>query len=94
MGIPDSSVVGKSSAKKEESAYLKVTWRLMPFLFVGYIFCFLDRVNVGFAKLQMQQQLGFSETVYGLAAGIFSSAILFSRFPATSSSKRLGQESG
>ncbi len=71
MGIPDSSVAGKASAKSEASAYLKVTWRLIPFLFAGYIFCFLDRVNVGFAKLQMAQQLGFSETVYGLAAGIF-----------------------
>lgn len=55
----------------EAAAYSKVTWRLIPFLFVCYIFCFLDRVNVGFAKLQMQQQLGFSDTVYGLAAGIF-----------------------
>ena len=55
----------------EESTYSRVTWRLMPFLFVCYVFCFLDRVNVGFAKLQMQQQLGFSDTVYGFAAGIF-----------------------
>ena len=66
-----SESVGVIDAKMEESAYSKVTWRLIPYLFVCYIFCFLDRVNVGFAKLQMQQDLGFSDTVYGLAAGIF-----------------------
>ena len=63
--------VPMTDTRIEESAYLKVTWRLIPFLFICYILCWLDRVNVGFAKLQMQQQLGFSDTVYGLGAGIF-----------------------
>ena len=62
---------GTTSNQTEDLAYSKVSRRLIPFLFVCYIVCFLDRVNVGFSKLQMQQQLGFSETVYGLAAGIF-----------------------
>ena len=48
-----------------------VTWRLLPFLFACYVFAYLDRVNVGFAKLQMLSDLKFSETVYGLGAGIF-----------------------
>ncbi|HKA89833.1 MAG TPA: MFS transporter, partial [Haliangiales bacterium] len=52
-------------------AYAKVTWRLLPFLFACYVFAYLDRVNVGFAKLQMLSDLKFSETVYGLGAGIF-----------------------
>ena len=55
----------------EAAAYAKVTWRLVPFLFVCYIVSWLDRVNVGFAKLQMQSDLKFSDTVYGLGAGIF-----------------------
>lgn len=55
----------------EASAYARVTWRLVPFLFVCYIVSWLDRVNVGFAKLQMQSELRFSDTVYGLGAGIF-----------------------
>ena len=66
-----SESVGVIDSKIEEIAYSKVTWRLILNLFACYIFCFLDRVNVGFAKLQMQQELGFSDTVYGLAAGIF-----------------------
>ncbi len=71
MQTSRTEAVAIPTAATEESAYSKVTWRLIPFLFVGYVICYLDRVNVGFAKLQMQQQLGFSDTVYGLAAGIF-----------------------
>ncbi|WP_429579995.1 MFS transporter [Paraburkholderia youngii] len=52
-------------------AYSKVTWRLLPFLFFCYVAAYLDRVNVGFAKLQMLNDLKFSDTVYGLGAGIF-----------------------
>lgn len=51
--------------------YARVTWRLVPFLFACYICAYLDRVNVGFAKLQMLDQLHFSETVYGFGAGVF-----------------------
>ncbi len=60
-----------TSAEKLESIYSRVTMRLVPYLFICYIFSFLDRVNVGFAKLQMQKDLALSETVYGLGAGIF-----------------------
>ena len=49
----------------------KITLRLIPFMFVLYIVAFLDRVNVGFAALQMNEDLGFSDTVYGIGAGIF-----------------------
>jgi ACS family tartrate transporter-like MFS transporter len=53
------------------SALAKVTRRLMPFLFLLYLLNFLDRVNVGFAALQMNRDLGFGPEVYGLGAGIF-----------------------
>ncbi|WP_321924428.1 MFS transporter [Paraburkholderia guartelaensis] len=60
------------SAEASQSAlYAKVAWRLVPLLFLCYVAAYLDRVNVGFAKLQMLKDLGFSETVYGLGAGIF-----------------------
>ena len=49
----------------------RVTWRLLPFLLLLYIISWLDRVNVGFAKLQMNGDLGLSDTAYGLGAGIF-----------------------
>lgn len=55
----------------EASVYNRIAWRLIPFLLVLYIISFLDRVNVGFAKLQMSTDIGLSEAVFGLGAGIF-----------------------
>jgi len=55
----------------EEALYRKVTLRLIPLLLACYVVAYLDRVNVGFAKLQMMDQLGFSDTIYGLGAGMF-----------------------
>ncbi|WP_437365807.1 MFS transporter [Inquilinus limosus] len=55
----------------EKRVYRKVFWRIVPFLMLCYVIAYLDRVNVGFAKLQMSQDLGFSEAVFGLGAGIF-----------------------
>ncbi len=63
-----SSEVGTTVRK---SAYRKIAFRLMPFLMLCYFCAYLDRVNVGFAKLQMMSDLQFSEAVYGLGAGIF-----------------------
>src|SRR5215468_6621274 len=54
-----------------EHAYNKVFWRIVPFLMLCYVVAYLDRVNVGFAKLQMSQELQFSETVFGFGAGVF-----------------------
>ena len=60
-----------SIADSERGVYRKITWRIMPFLFLCYVLAYVDRVNVGFAKLQMQQDLGMSDSIYGLGAGIF-----------------------
>src|SRR5438876_5817609 len=49
----------------------KVTFRLVPFLFVLYIVAWLDRVNVGFAALQMNSDLGFSSAAFGFGSGVF-----------------------
>lgn len=54
-----------------DAVYKKVVVRLVPFVFLCYIFAYFSRVNVNFAKLEMLGQLGLSETVYGLGAGIF-----------------------
>ena len=53
------------------AALRKVRWRLIPFLFLLYIVAYLDRVNVGFASIDMNRDLNFSATVYGLGSGIF-----------------------
>ncbi|KND58067.1 Nitrate/nitrite transporter [Candidatus Burkholderia verschuerenii] len=55
----------------EEATYRKVVWRLSPLLLICYVVAYLDRVNVGFAKLQMAADLNLSDAVYGFGAGIF-----------------------
>jgi len=62
---------GARDASFEDAVYRKVSWRLVPFLLLCYVVAYLDRVNVGFAKLQMLSDLKFSETIYGLGADIF-----------------------
>ena len=49
----------------------KVSWRLLPFVLLLYVVAWLDRVNIGFAALQMNKDLGFSDAVYGFGAGVF-----------------------
>jgi ACS family tartrate transporter-like MFS transporter len=51
--------------------YSKITWRIIPYIFILYILAYLDRVNVGFAAVEFKRDLHLSETVYGLGGGIF-----------------------
>ncbi|MHC2088680.1 MFS transporter [Methylobacterium sp. CM6244] len=74
MAIRSYPVSDASSAGPRPSldaAYRRITWRLLPFLMMLWILSWIDRVNIGFAKLQMLSDLKFSETVYGIGAGIF-----------------------
>src|SRR5271165_5934286 len=54
-----------------ESASRKIAWRLIPYLMLCYFVAYLDRVNLGFAALTFKGDLGFSDAVFGLGAGIF-----------------------
>ena len=54
-----------------ERVYRKVNWRIIPFLMLCYAVAFLDRINIGYAQLQMKQTLTFSDATYGFGAGIF-----------------------
>ena len=78
------------STSFEEATYLKVTWRLIPLLLLCYIVAYLDRVNVGFAKLQMAGELGFSDAVYGLGAGMFFIGYFFFEVPSNIILHRVG----
>ena len=59
------------SAVDGRALYSKISWRLIPYMFLLYIVAYIDRVNVGFAAIDMQRDLHFSNTVYGTGAGIF-----------------------
>ena len=74
----------------ESRLYNRVTRRVIPLLFCCYVAAYLDRVNVGFAKLQMLNDLRFSETVYGLGAGIFFIGYFLFEIPSNIILHRIG----
>ena len=73
-----------------EQAYSKITWRLIPFLATLWILAWIDRVNIGYAKLQMLGDLKFSEAVYGLGAGIFFLGYFFFEVPSNLFLEKIG----
>jgi MFS transporter, ACS family, tartrate transporter len=86
------STVFKTAPTNELAAVTlrKVTWRLIPFLFVLYVIAWLDRVNVGFAGLQMNTDLGFSSTVFGFGSGIFFLGYCLFEIPSNIILERVG----
>ncbi|WP_175862425.1 MFS transporter [Burkholderia cepacia] len=65
------AIPADSSPADLDALYRRIGWKLMPLLLVAQVLAYLDRVNVGAAKLQMAGDLGLSDTVYGIGAGIF-----------------------
>jgi D-galactonate transporter len=78
------------SEDKVGAVYSKITRRLIPFLILCYFFAYLDRVNIGFAKLHMQDALNFSDTVYGFGAGIFFIGYFLFELPSNLMMQRYG----
>ena len=72
------------------SAINAVMWRVIPIVFVLFFFNFLDRVNIGFAALQMNQDLGFSPQVFGLGAGILYTGYILFEVPSNMILRRVG----
>ena len=70
--------------------YRKIAWRLVPFLMLLYMVAFLDRVNISFAALTMNRDLGFTESVYGFAAGVFFLSYCLFQVPANMALTRVG----
>lgn len=73
-----------------EALYRRVTLRIVPYIFVCYLFNYLDRVNVGFAKLQMLDALGLNDEQFGLAAGIFFIGYVCCGVPANVALQKFG----
>lgn len=66
-----SSLAGGAKPSPGDVAYAKIKMRLLPLLTICYILAYIDRQNVGFAKLEFMKELGFSSAVYGLGGGLF-----------------------
>jgi len=89
--LPTSPAAQTSGRDEIEAVVVRtLTWRLVPFLFLLYTVAYLDRINLGFAALQMQQQLGFSDAVYGFGAGVFFAGYFFFQVPSNLVLERVG----
>src|SRR5690348_17348420 len=74
----------------EDVVMRRVAWRLMPFLLTAYVICYIDRVNVGFAALQMNKAVGIDPKTYGLGAGIFFLGYFLLEVPSNLALQRFG----
>lgn len=90
MHTETATVFAKNIDKNNGDLYKKITWKLIPFLCFCYLAAYLDRINVGFAKLQMLEDLQFSETVYGLGAGLFFVGYILFEVPSNLALEKVG----
>ncbi|WP_199883256.1 MFS transporter [Streptomyces sp. CB01580] len=82
--------VGDRPITRQDGLYRKISRKLLPLLLVCYTFAALDRVNIGFAKLQMSEDIAISEAVYGLGAGIFFLGYVLFEVPSNLLLARIG----
>lgn len=73
-----------------DGVYRKIIWRLIPFLMLLWVLAWIDRVNIGFIKLTMLDELKWSEAMYGLGAGIFFLGYFFFEVPSNLLLQRIG----
>ncbi len=69
--MPVDMTAQQPDSAQTDAVYRKITTRLIPFLFLCYVFAFLDRINIGIAQVEMKQDVGYSDLVYSFGAGIF-----------------------
>src|SRR3974390_3185104 len=90
MNPSTSHVLPAPSVAGEEGGYAKISWRIMPLLLICYMIAYLDRINIGYAQLQMKQTLPFSDAAYGLGAGIFFVGYFLFEVPSNLMLERIG----
>jgi ACS family tartrate transporter-like MFS transporter len=84
--MPTSTVI----RNLESETILRVSWRLLPFLIAACLIDYIDRVNVGFAALQMNKAVGIDPKTYGLGAGIFFLGYFLLEVPSNLALQRFG----
>src|ERR1700736_2110742 len=86
----DQSKRAPSAAGDLDAVYVKIARRIVPFMALLFLMAWLDRYNLGFAKLQMAKDLGFTETVYGFGAGIVYLGYMLFEIPSNLFLERIG----
>lgn len=88
--LTSSMALANVSELEKQQLLKKLFWKILPILFIAYFFSFLDRVNIGYAKLQMQDAIGFTDSQYALAAGIFFIGYAFFEIPSNILMDKIG----
>src|SRR6266852_3221250 len=86
----ESATPSKSATDDLDAVYVKIATRIIPFMVLLFLMAWLDRYNLGFAKLQMTKDLGFSEAVYGFGAGIVYFGYMLFEIPSNLLLERIG----
>ncbi|MDR5784786.1 MFS transporter [Caballeronia sp. LZ065] len=86
------ALYGEDTVRQTDTSrtYYRAYWRLLPLLLICYLVAYLDRVNVGFAKLQMLDALHFDDAIYGLGSGIFFAGYFFFEVPSNLVMRKVG----
>jgi MFS family permease len=79
-----------SGLTDQDALYRNVLLRLLPLLVIVYIIAYIDRSNVGFAKLGFMKDLGFTDTVFGIGAGVFYAGYMIFEIPSNLMLARIG----
>ena len=82
--------IGEADQSVGRSALAKASWRLLPLIGLGYGIAYMDRVNISFAALQMNRDLGFSASIYGLGGGLFFLSYALLEVPSNLALARFG----
>jgi sugar phosphate permease len=90
IGVNKSPPHASPDSSKLEAVFSRVSWRLIPLLLIAYMVAYLDRINIGYAQLQMKQNLPFDDAVYGLGAGIFFVGYFLFEVPSNLLLERIG----
>src|SRR5204863_8965335 len=77
-------------SKIETETMRRITWRIIPFFMLCYFIAYVDRVNAGFAALQMNKDLGLSQAMFGLGGGLFFVAYIIFEIPSNLALQKLG----
>ncbi len=87
---PEAHMIADTALARSDVLLARAAWRLIPFMMAMYVVSFLDRVNIGFAALTMNKDLGFSPEIYGIAAGIFFFGYFLFEVPSNLALEKVG----
>lgn len=90
IGAANATLAGVEDEALRRATMRRVSWRLLPFLIVAYLFSIIDRSNIGFASLQMNHDIGLTRSVFGLAGGIYFIAYFLCEVPSNLALQRFG----